>query len=229
MNDRAMRFKVEAFDTTRPDALGEHEIVAVRLPRVVFRAGRDDPKEFAEQILTIRTIRAGRDAWEAITRAESFEAWAAIGKALAIGRDHALKLTGANAPHGQRYSLAFSAWAKQHGFGEMEKSVRSVALELHSNIEAITEWRATLPERLRKRLVHPLSNVRRWRASTVNGNRKCVQDLKREAMRAWRRFVGCARLLPPDQASSLWQAVSAEAQLTISPQVPCNASINSEA
>jgi hypothetical protein len=204
-------FNDEAFDHTRFNALGEREIVPLTLPRLVFMAGRDDPKEVAEQILTRRTIRAGRDAWQAITRAESFEAWAAIAKALAIGRDHALKLTGANAPHGRRYSLAFSAWAKQHGFGGMEKSVRSVALELHCNIESITEWRATLPERLRKRLVHPLSNVRRWRASTVNGNGKCLQDLKREAMRAWRRFVGCARLLPPDQASTLWQAVSAEA------------------
>jgi hypothetical protein len=109
-------------------------------------------------------------------------------------------------------SLAFSAWAKLHGFGGMEKSVRSVAPELHSNIEAITEWRATLPERLRKRLVHPLSNVRRWQASTVNGNRKCLQDLKREAMRAWRRFVSCARLLPPDQAAPLWQCVVTEAR-----------------
>jgi hypothetical protein len=207
-----MRFKVETFEKlhARFHALGDREIVPVTLPRLVFMAGRDDPKEVAEQILSMRTVRAGRDAWQAITRAESFEAWAAIGKALAIGRDHALKLTGANAPHGRRYSLAFSAWAKQYGFDGMEKSVRSVALELHSNIEAITEWRATLPERQRKQLVHALSNVRRWRASTVNGNRKCLQDLKREAMRAWRRFVSCARLLPPDQAAPLWQCVVTE-------------------
>jgi hypothetical protein len=82
---------------------------------------------------------------------------------------------------------------------------------LHENATAIEEWRASLPERQRRRLVHPLSNVRAWRASTVNGNRKCLQDLKREAMRAWRRFVSCARLLPPDQAASLWQCVVTEA------------------
>src|SRR5207248_7045464 len=158
----------------------------------------------------LRTIRAGRDAWQAITRAETFEAWVTIAKALAIGRDHALKLTGANAPHGRQYSLAFCDWAKRHGFGGMEKSVRSVALELHSNIEAITEWRASLPERQRRRLVHPLSNVRGWRASTLNGNRKRSQDLKREAMRAWRRYVSFANLLPPDEAATLWQAVSAD-------------------
>jgi hypothetical protein len=43
-----------------------------------------------------------------------------------------------------------------------------------------------------------------------HGNRKRLQDLKREAMRAWRRFVICANLLPPNQASTLWQAVSDE-------------------
>jgi hypothetical protein len=46
----------------------------------------------------------------------------------------------------------------------MAKSVRSVAIELHENAKAIEAWRATLPERQRRRLVHPLSNVRRWLA-----------------------------------------------------------------
>jgi hypothetical protein len=84
MNDRAMQFKVETFNHihTRLNALGEREIVPVPLPRLLFMANRDDPKAVAEQISTMRTIRAGRDAWQAITRAESFEAWAAIGKAL---------------------------------------------------------------------------------------------------------------------------------------------------
>jgi hypothetical protein len=88
-------------------------------------------------------------------------------------------------------------------------STRSVAIELHENANAIETWRATLPERQRKRLIHPLSNVRRWRAAT-HGNGKCPQDLKREAAAAWRRFVSCVRLLPPDQAVPLWQAVLAE-------------------
>jgi hypothetical protein len=74
-------------------------------------------------------------------------------------------------------------WMKQHGFDKMAKSVRSVAVELHENATAIETWRATLPERQRKRLVHPLSNVRRWRAAT-HGNTKCPQDLKRDAMAA---------------------------------------------
>src|SRR5215472_2024889 len=221
MNERAMRFKVETFDHklhTRLSALDEREIVSVTLPRLVFMAGRDDPKTVADQISTMRTIRAGRDAWQAIGKAESFEAWRSIGAALAIGKAHALRVTGANRAAGQHYCREFGKWVRKYGFDQMPKSSRSVAILLHENATAIEEWRATLPERQRRRLVHPLSNVRAWRASTVNGNGKCLQDLKREAKRAWRRFVSCVRLLPEDQAAPLWQAVSADTQLAITPR-----------
>jgi hypothetical protein len=41
--------------------------------------------------------------------------------------------------------------------------------------------------------------------------------LKREAAAAWRRFISCVRLLPPDQAMPLWQIAHSEAQLAIGP------------
>jgi len=78
----------------------------------------------------------------------------------------------------------------------MAKSVRSLAIELHENAKAIEAWRATLPERQRRRLVHPLSNVRRWRAATTH-NGKCPQDFKRDAIAAWRRFVSCVDCCRP--------------------------------
>jgi hypothetical protein len=107
---------------------------------------------------------------------------------------------------------------KQHGFDKMAKSVRSVAVELHENANAIEAWRATLSDKRRQRLIHPLSNVRRWRASLNHGNGKCPADLKRDAMAAWRRFVCCVRLLPEDQAAPLWQAALAEGQLATTAQ-----------
>jgi hypothetical protein len=189
----------------------EREVPPISLPRLIFTAGQDDIQEAAERIATTRTIRAGRDAWEEISRAESFESWKLIGAALAVGKRHALKVTGANAAWGRNYSREFSNWMKQHGFDKMAKSVRSVAVELHENANAIEAWRATLPERQRKRLVHPLSNVRRWRASLNHGNGKCSADLNRDALAAWRRFVSCVSALPPDQAAPLWQAGLAEA------------------
>jgi len=126
---------------------------------------------------------------------------------------------GANAAWGQHYSREFSKWMKAHGFDRMLKSTRSVAIELHENANTIEASRATLPERQRKRLVHPLSNVRRWRASLNHGNGKCPADLKRDAAAAWRRFVSCVRFcqrikpaMPPVASARSW-ALSASANV----------------
>ena len=101
--------------------------------------------EAREAQARVRVIRAGRDAWEAINRSASFELYLAIGKALAEGRRHALKVSGANAPWGRNYSREFGEWMNCHGFATMPKLTRSVAIELHENAEAITAWRDTLP------------------------------------------------------------------------------------
>ena len=97
----------------------------------------------------------------------------------------------------------------------MQKSVRSVAIELAENIEAIEAWRSTLPEKQRRRLVHPLSNVRRWRADT-HGNGKCADDPVKAATVAWRRFRGCLEALPATEAQPLWRLIAAEATVHIS-------------
>ncbi len=164
-----------------------------------------EAREAQARVAELRLIRAGRDAWAAIGRAESFEAWKRIGAALAVGKAHALRITGANRAWGRNYSREFGDWITQHGFDRMSKSVRSVAIELHENAAAIETWRATLPDKQRQRLVHPLSNVRRWRASTAHGKGRSPQDLKQEAVAAWRRFVSCVQVLPPDQATEFWR------------------------
>jgi hypothetical protein len=99
---------------------------------------------------------------------------------------------------------------KAQGFDRMLKSTRSVAIELHENANTIEAWRLTLPERQRKRLIHPLSNVRRWRASLNHGNGKCPADLKRDAMAAWKRFRACLEALPENEAADLWRTVAVE-------------------
>ena len=167
----------------------------------------DDGGRFAEQ----RTIRAGLDAWQTIGKADSFENWKAIGAALAIGKAHALRVTGANAAWGRNYSRAFGDWIKAHRFDKMAKSVRSVAIELHEHAAEVERWRATLTEKQRKRLVHPLSNVRRWRQATQTKTTGDADDALKAAEVAWRRFVSCMAALPPDQAAPFWQAVQAQA------------------
>jgi len=170
-----------------------------------------EAKEAAERVSTRRTIRQGLDAWRAINKAESFDGWKAIGAALAIGKAHALKVTDANAAWGRNYSREFGQWMQRHGFDRMPKPTRSVAIELHENASAIEAWRATLPERQRKRLVHPLSNVRRWRACTMHNGGKTPGELTREARAAWKRLKWCLRALPMHEAAPLWQIVLSEA------------------
>jgi hypothetical protein len=171
--------------------------------------------EAAEAAAKIKTIRLGRDAWEAVGRAESFEAWKRIGAALAVGKAHALRVSGGSA-WGRNYSREFNLWVRQHGFDKVPAATRSVAVELHEHAEQITQWRDGLPERQRKRLIHPLSVTRRWKAATAHCNGKCSQDLRRDAKAAWARFCACARALPADEAQPLWRLIAAEATVHIS-------------
>jgi hypothetical protein len=46
---------------------------------------------------------------------------------LLIGRQRALRETGADGPHGQFYSKAFCRWVRETGFASMEKSTQSRA------------------------------------------------------------------------------------------------------
>jgi hypothetical protein len=186
----------------------------VTLPPVASLDDIDVEKEAREaqaRVQERRVVRKGLDAWREINRAESFNGWKAIGAALAVGKAHALRVTGANAAWGRNYSREFSQWMKQHGFDAMAKSVRSVAIELHENAKAIEAWRATLPERQRRRLVHPLSNVRRWKAASGQYQALRSRDLKWSAEYHWQRFISCVKALPQEQSHLLWQAVAAEA------------------
>jgi hypothetical protein len=166
----------------------------------------DDASRFIEY----RVLRLGREAWSAINKAESFEGWKRIGAALAVGKEWALRTSGANCAWGSTYSKAFRKWVADHGFASMRPSDRSYAVALNENLGAITAWRDALPERRRKRLIGAQANVKRWRKETRHGNGKCPTDLKREAKAAWKRFVWCVRTLPAHEAAPLWQTALAE-------------------
>ena len=170
----------------------------------------DQRKEAAELIAQKRVVRSGLEAWIAIGKAESFEGWRRIGAALAIGKQHALRVMGANAAWGRNYSREFSAWVKLHGFERMPGPTRSVAIELHEHAQEIEAWRSTLPEKQRKRLIHPLSNVRRWRHATTGNGRS---DVKRDAAAAWKRFRFYLEAMPRDEATTLWRSCKAEITL----------------
>src|SRR5262245_58284408 len=84
-------------------------VAPVTLPQFVFKAGdvQQDTAEDEQHRLMLKVIKRGRDCWERITEVETFPNWLAIGRALLIGRNYALKATGANAPMGLLYCKAF--------------------------------------------------------------------------------------------------------------------------
>ena len=95
--------------------LGDENLIHKRTPPPVTLPKLNLPdidieleaREAAARVAERRTIRRGLDAWAEINKAESFEGWLAIGAALAIGKAHALKVTGANAAWGRNYSREF--------------------------------------------------------------------------------------------------------------------------
>jgi hypothetical protein len=173
-------------------------------------------REVAARFAEHRTIKAGVECWQAIGKAESFEAWVKIGKALQIGRDYSLKTTGANRPMGQVYCRAFSAWLAKHEFTGIQKSVRSSALDLIEHLAEIEAWRLTLSEKRRRQLKHPLSNVAAWRKATQKTAEPLRHDPVKAAEAAWHRFTTLAKALPAGEARPLWQSVAAEATIHVS-------------
>jgi hypothetical protein len=190
----------------------EQQSAPVTLPKFQF-ADTDiekEAREAAARVAERKIVRAGLDAWREIGKAESFENWKRIGAALLVGKHHALKVTGANAAWGQHYSRVFCDWMREHHFDQMKKSVRLVAIELAEHASEITAWRDTLPERQRRRLIHPLSVTRRWRQAT-QAPTKCTNRTQRAARAAWKRFTACMNALPPSEARPLWETAQVEA------------------
>ncbi len=145
---------------------------------------------------------------EALDKAGSFQAWLRIGRALVIGKTHALKVTGANAPWGQNYSHVFGECMQQHGFASLRASARSYAIVLAEHEAEITAWRESLPEKRRRRLNDPLAVVRRCKTSVqASDDARSPDDWRRDAQAAAKRLLMCLEHLPGDEASTLWTAV----------------------
>jgi hypothetical protein len=121
----------------------------------------------ARKFLEQRTIKTGVECWQAIGRAESFEAWVKIGKALQIGRDYSLRTTGANRPMGRIYCKTYGLWLAKCGFNGIEKSVRSAALDLVEHLAEIEAWRGTLSEKRRGTLAEGNRASQEYRLAQV--------------------------------------------------------------
>ena len=112
-----------------------------------------EAREAAERVAERRVIRTGLDAWKEINKAESFEAWKAVGAALSIGKQYALRTIDPEAPwYQRRYGHTFSKWIKA-----CTASTRRVRLIVAAPLKIVLSYKGLLT-------VHP--GMRR--TSTMN-------------------------------------------------------------
>jgi hypothetical protein len=104
-----------------PVAVTLPELSIQKIPLVDDGAER---REVAAKFLEARTIKIGAECWQSISKSSSFENWSRVAKALLIGKSFALRTSGASAPMGRRYALAFSKWAQQHHLDGMPSATR---------------------------------------------------------------------------------------------------------
>jgi len=74
----------------------------------------------------------------------------------------------------------------------------------------IEQWRASLPDKQRRRLQGQHQNVRHWRKATGK-KMPAGRDDAAMALAAWRCFVSRVKALPTEQAAPVRQAILAEA------------------
>jgi hypothetical protein len=119
-----------------------------------------------------RIIDAGRKAWQAISRDETWENWLSIGRAIETGRREIMRLLHTNRPAGAQWSRTFGQWLDETKFAEIDKGTRSRLLQCLENLPAITQWRQNIGLTQRAQLNHPTVVWRRWQAAHGRGEDK---------------------------------------------------------
>ena len=119
-------------------------------------------REIAQKFATARTIKAGLDAWNNLSRCCTPAAHRTIGAALAKGREHILHVTGQTDTCGGRYTKEFGRWFHDRGFSGMSKSQRAWTLALYDAGDPLLQWWHALPVSKQRRLLQAQSICRAW-------------------------------------------------------------------
>src|SRR5262245_37360371 len=97
----------------------------------------------------------GTEAWRRLKDGKNWDDWVKVGKALQVGRQHAMRTAHTNEPQGKNYSLAFNEWLERHELSDMDKGTRSRLLDIMDKLEMIEEWRQSLEPTKRLTINHP--------------------------------------------------------------------------
>ena len=127
-------------------------------------------------------VAEGRAAWRRLRSRASFGDWVAVGRALLHGRAVAMAEAKTNRPVGTAFNRAMGAWLDANGFREISAQERGRAVELASNLPAVSAWISSLPAAKARRMNHPHGVLMSWRAAT---GRKAASPA--DKVRQWRQ------------------------------------------
>jgi hypothetical protein len=123
-------------------------------------------------------IERGRQALGRLAKDQTWEDWLAVGVAIDIGRQHALRVSGKNTPEGKGYNQVFSKWLKDEGFDRLDKGDRKRLMDCIDHQAEIEEWRRILTLSQRLRLNHPSTVWRRWQQSAQEAKPRQSEPVK---------------------------------------------------
>ena len=116
-------------------------------------------------------IKAGAAALAMLqqTRVRSWDLWMTVAESLWILRLKVIYAIGGQLPVGRTYNLAFGE--AMHLFGlYTDKATRSRLFDCLEHRSEIESWRASLDPAERRKLTHPASVWRHWKASRQQSN-----------------------------------------------------------
>jgi hypothetical protein len=120
------------------------------------------------QISDDLVITRAQEAASRLIANASWQDWVSVGRALQIGRAHAMYEAGTNVPKGSKFAACISRWLTAMKLDRVaDKGTRSRLLNLLDHIDAVEKWRQLLPPTRRLELNHPNAVWRHWQRSKV--------------------------------------------------------------
>jgi hypothetical protein len=142
-------------------------------------------------------IERGREALSRLAKHQTWEDWLAVGVAIDIGRQHAMRVSGKNTPEGKGYNQAFSNWLKDEGFDRLDKGDRKRLMDCIDHQAELEEWRRILTLSQRLRLNHPSTVWRRWQQSVPEPKPRQSKQVKAHVAEVERSRAHRAELEAP--------------------------------
>ena len=117
-------------------------------------------------------VAQAKEAWGRLKSRATFADWLAVGRAIEIGKQAALRAAGTNRPVGSKYNKAMGKWLKDNGLAEVTPAERYRILLILENVGEIEEWRDGLDDAKRRRLNHPGAIWAHWTRATGKAPRR---------------------------------------------------------